>query len=184
MFKVEERSVGDPTIKYWKLTKENAMKLLDRITEEGAWRQVEDADTMWETMVECIQRSANKILGTSRRGGTKMKGAWWWNEKVKEKVKEKTEAYATFINSGMDEEKEISRVRYKAAKKVAKKVVAVVKSMTYNRLYQKLETKEGKKEVFKLARARERRTGDLGVVRCIKDENDKVLSDDAEINER
>jgi len=79
------------------------------------------------------------------------------------------------MNIGMDEEKEISRVRYKAAKKVAKKAVAVAKSMAYNRLHQKLETKEGEKELFKLARARERRTRDLGIVRCIKDENSKVL---------
>ena len=47
-----------------------------------------------------------------------------------------------------------------------------------------METKEGEKEVFKLARVRERRTMDLGVVRCIKDENGKVLSEDAEIKER
>ena len=73
------------------------------------------------------------------------------------------------MNSKTDEEKEISRVRYKAAKKIAKKVVVVATSMAYKRLYQKLETKGGEKEVFKLARARERRIRDLGVVRRIKD---------------
>jgi len=31
--------------------------------------------------------------------------------------------------------------------------------MAYDTLYQKLETKEGKKEVFKLARAREKEQG-------------------------
>jgi len=41
------------------------------------------------------------------------------------------------MNSGIDEEKESSRVRYKAAKKVAKKAGAVAKSMAYDRLYQK-----------------------------------------------
>jgi len=94
---------------------------------------------------------------------------------------EKKEAYAAFTNSGTDEEKEISRVRYKAAKRVAKKIIAVVKSMAYDRLYQKQETKEGDKEVFKLAMVRERRTRDLSVVRCIKDENGRVLFEDAEI---
>lgn len=86
------------------------------------------------------------------------------------------------MNSGTDEEKEISRVRYKAAKKIVKKVVA--KRMICNRLYQKLETKEGETEVFKLARVREKRTRDLGVVRYIKDENVKVLFEDAEIKGR
>ena len=84
----------------------------------------------------------------------------------------------------MDEEKDICRVRYKAAKKVAKKAVAVAQSRAFDRLYQKLETKEGEKEVFKLVRARKRRTRDLGVVRCIKDENRRVLCEDAGIKQR
>ena len=106
-----------------------------------------------------------------------MKGDWWWNE-VKENVKEKKDAYVTFINSGIDEEKDISRVRYKIAKKVAVKVIVIAKNMTYNRLYQKLEAKEGEKEVFKIARAREGRTRDLGGLRCIKGEDDTMLTKD------
>jgi len=88
------------------------------------------------------------------------------------------------VNSKTDEEKEISRGRYKAAKKVTKKVVTAAKSRAYDKLYRKLESKEGEKEVFKLARAKERRIRDLGVVRCIKDENGKVLSGDAVIKVR
>ena len=53
------------------------MKLAERINEEGAWRQVDDADTMLEAIADCIRSSAKEILGTSRRGGNKMKGAWW-----------------------------------------------------------------------------------------------------------
>jgi len=113
-----------------------------------------------------------------------MKGAWWWNEEVEEEVREKKEAYADFINSGVDGERDVSRARYKAVKKVAKKAVAVAKSMAYVRLYQRLETKEGENNVFKLARAREKRIKNLDVVRCIKDENGKVLFEDAEIKER
>jgi len=88
------------------------------------------------------------------------------------------------VKSEADEKREISRGRYKAAKKVAKQLVAAAKSRAYDKLYQKMETKEGEKVVLKLARARDRRTSDLGVVRCIKDENGKVLSEVAEIKER
>jgi len=56
--------------------------------------------------------------------------------------------------------------------------------MAYDRLYHRLETKEGEKAVFKLARAKERRTSDLDVMRCIKDEDGKVLFEDAAIKER
>jgi len=38
--------------------------------------------------------------------------------------------------------------------------------------------------MFKLVRDRERRTRNLGVLRCVKDENGKVLPKDVEINER
>jgi len=117
------------------------MKLAERIIEEGAWRPVEDADTMWEVMAECIRRSAKEILGNSRTGGSRINGVWWWNEEVKQKVNDKKEACTTFVNSETDEEKEISRVRYKDAKMVVKKAVAVAKSMAYDRLYHKLETK-------------------------------------------
>jgi len=88
------------------------------------------------------------------------------------------------VNRGTEEEKDISRVRYKATKKVAKKAVALAKSTAYDRFYQKLETKKGEKVVFKLVTARERRIRDLGIVRCIEDENDKVLFEDVEIKGR
>ena len=88
------------------------------------------------------------------------------------------------MNCGAVGERDASRARYEEAKKAAKKAVAVAKSMAYDRLYHRLETKEGEKAVFKLARARERRTRDLGVVRRIKDENGQVLFEDAKIKER
>jgi len=33
--------------------------------------------------------SVKEILGISKGGGCRLKGAWWWNEEVKEKVQEK-----------------------------------------------------------------------------------------------
>ena len=78
---------------------------------------------MWEVMAECIQRLVKEILGTSRRGRNKMKGAWWWNEEVKEKINEKKEAYTAFMNNETSEEKEISKVRYKVAKKKPRKLL-------------------------------------------------------------
>ena len=76
MFKVEEDESRGTRVKWWTLTKENAMLLTERITEEGAWRRVEDVDTMWKAMTDCIERSAKEVLCTSRRSGNKMEGAW------------------------------------------------------------------------------------------------------------
>ena len=62
--------------------------------------------------------------------------------------------------------------------------MAVAKKYAYERLYQKLYFKEGEKEVFKLARARERRTRDLNSVKCIKDEDGRILIEDTKLWER
>jgi len=44
---------------------------------------------MWEALAGGIRESAKKVLGISRGGGSRLEGAWWWNDKVKEKVKVK-----------------------------------------------------------------------------------------------
>ena len=87
---------------------------------------------------------------------------------MREKVKEKQKAYAALSSCTSKEEKEVREALYRDAKKVAKKAVAVAKNNAYERLYQKLESKEGEKEVFKLASAREKKSRDLGCARCIK----------------
>jgi len=53
------------------------MSLSERINEEGAWRRVEDADTIWKAMADYIRRVTKEVLGIARRGGNKMEGAWW-----------------------------------------------------------------------------------------------------------
>jgi len=42
---------------------------------------------MWVVMAQCIRRSAKEVLGISRTGRGRIRGAWWWNEEVKEKVR-------------------------------------------------------------------------------------------------
>ena len=73
---------------------------------------------------------------------------------------------------------------YKAAKNVAKKAITIAKNNAYEMLYQKLETKEGEKDAFKLARAREKKTMALGNIRCIKGEDGKILVEETKIRER
>jgi len=40
-------------------------------------------------MTNCIQRLAREVLGVSKGGSDRMKGALWWSEEVKAKVKAK-----------------------------------------------------------------------------------------------
>jgi len=54
---------------------------------------------MWDGVAQCIRRSAKKVLGISKGGGGRIRGALWWNEEGKEKVKEKQNAYAALSSS-------------------------------------------------------------------------------------
>jgi len=69
-----------------------------------------DSNKIWEEMAECIRRSTREVLGVARERSGRMKGAWWWNEEVKGKVKAKHEKYNALVGSRTDEEKEVNRV--------------------------------------------------------------------------
>ena len=92
-------------------------------------------------MIKCIRRLAKEVLAISSGGGGKIKGAWRWNEEVKEKVREKQDAYTTLIDSIMKEEVKVKRVEYKVAKKIAKNAITVANNNAFERLYQRLRTK-------------------------------------------
>jgi len=55
-----------------------------------------------------------------------MKGAWWWSEDVKKKVKAKQEKYKTLVGSRIEEEREVNKVQYRNAKREAKKAMTVI----------------------------------------------------------
>ena len=95
----------------------------------------------------------------------------WWNEEVQESIKEKKEAKKTWNKIRDKNTKKI----YKKKKSKAKKAVAVAKRRAYKDLYARLKTKKDKKELYRLARQRDRAGKDVQHVRVIKDENSNVM---------
>ncbi|VAH04446.1 unnamed protein product [Triticum turgidum subsp. durum] len=60
--------------------------------------------------------------------------------------------------------------KYKMAKKAANRVVSEARCQAYEDLYQRLGMKEGERDIYKMAKIRERKTRDIGQVKCVKDE--------------
>ena len=57
--------------------------------------------------------------------------------------------------------------KYKMVKKTAKRAVSERKGRAYEDLYRRLSTKKEEKNIYKMARARDRKTRDFNQVKCI-----------------
>ena len=124
-----------------------------------------------EQIASCIKRVAKDVLGESWGGAPLCKDTSWWNEEVKAAIKIKPDSYRDLMKNCDG----VSFERYKLTKKKAKKAVQNARAKVYKEMYEKLNTKEVKKDIYRIARIRERKTRDLCTVRCVKDEDQKVL---------
>ena len=82
--------------------------------------------------------------------------------------------------SGMQEDKE----EYQRLKRKAKKVVAEEQGKAMDEFYSKLDTREGEKEIYRIASERDRKTKDSGKVFTVKDRNGNILKESEEIKKR
>ncbi|KAI5627545.1 hypothetical protein C0J50_12902, partial [Silurus asotus] len=69
-----------------------------------------------------------------------------------------------------------SRQEYKEMRQQVKRDVAKAKKKAYEELYERLDTKEGEKDLYRLARQRERAGKDVLQVRAVKDGEGNVLT--------
>jgi hypothetical protein len=54
----------------------------------------------------------------------------------------------------------------------------------YDGLYQRFGTKEGKRDIYMMAKSRERKTRDIIQVKCIKNETKRLLTKDEDVKNR
>ncbi|GKC01325.1 ubiquinol oxidase, mitochondrial-like protein, partial [Tanacetum coccineum] len=127
-------------------------RVTEGVTPEVGGRTTTDAEQMWNRLANTIREAAKETLRVV--GG----------------------ASRTYIG----QRESTTEERYKKAKRKAKKAVARAKDKAYEDLYKRLDSKEGESDIYKIAKARQRRKIDLGSVRFIKDEDGKsIVNEDA-----
>ncbi|KAK3570685.1 hypothetical protein QTP86_025027 [Hemibagrus guttatus] len=134
----------------------------------------------WETTAEVIRETGRKVLGVSSGRMKEDKETWWWNEEVQDSIQRKRLAKKKW---DMDRTEE-NRQEYKELQRRVKREVSKAKQKAYDELYTRLDTREGEKDLYRLARQRDHDGKDVQQVRVIKDRDGRVLTSEERVQRR
>ena len=173
-----KRSV-EPRIKWWRLGEVECRRSFNREL-IAPLTSTNDVLESWSEITATIRETAKTVLGVTSCSGKPDKETWWWNKEVQESIKNKKEAKKVFDRTGQEAHWE----EYVSRRKEAKREVAKAKEDAYKDLYAKLETKEGEKDLFRIAKQRDKASKDIQHVRVIKDATGELLTGESEVLER
>ncbi|KAK3506363.1 hypothetical protein QTP70_000997 [Hemibagrus guttatus] len=165
--------------KWWKLKKEECCEEFRQKLRQALGGQVLLPDD-WETTAEVIRETGRKVLGVSSGRRKEDKETWWWNEEVQDSIQRKRLAKKKW---DMDRTEE-NRQEYKELQRRVKREVSKAKQKAYDELYTRLDTREGQKDLFRLARQRDQDGKDVQQVRVIKDRDGRVLTSEESVQRR
>ncbi|KAK3547474.1 hypothetical protein QTP86_021177 [Hemibagrus guttatus] len=165
--------------KWWKLKKEECCEEFRQKLRQALGGQVVLPDD-WETTAEVIRETGRKVLGVSSGRRKEDKETWWWNEEVQNSIQRKRLAKKKW---DMDRTEE-NRQEYKELQRRVKREVSKAKQKAYDELYTRLDTREGEKDLYSLARQRDRDGKDVRQVRVIKDRDGRVLTSEESVQRR
>ncbi|KAK3517322.1 hypothetical protein QTP70_003396 [Hemibagrus guttatus] len=175
----KKRSETEKKTKWWKLKKEECCEEFRQKLRQALGGQVVLPDD-WETTAEVIRETGRKVLGVSSGRRKEDKETWWWNEEVQDSIQRKRLAKKKW---DMDRTEE-NRQEYKELQRRVKREVSKAKQKAYDELYTRLDTREGEKDLYRLARQRDRDGKDVQQVRVIKDRDGRVLTSEESVQRR
>ncbi|KAK3572051.1 hypothetical protein QTP86_022280 [Hemibagrus guttatus] len=133
-----------------------------------------------ETTAEVIRETGRKVLGVSSGRRKEDKETWWWNEEVQDSIQRKRLAKKKWDMYRTEE----NRQEYKELQRRVKREVSKAKQKAYDELYTRLDTREGQKDLYRLARQRDQDGKHVQQVRVIKDRDGRVLTSEESVQRR
>ncbi|KAK3553997.1 hypothetical protein QTP70_019112 [Hemibagrus guttatus] len=175
----EEVKKIEKKTKWWKVKKEECCEEFRQKLRQALGGQVVLPDD-WETTAEVIRETGRKVLGVSSGRRKEDKETWWWNEEVQDSIQRKRLAKKKW---DMDRTEE-NRQEYKELQCRVKTEVSKAKQKAYDELYTRLDTREGEKDLYRLARQRDRDGKDVQQISVIKDRDGRVLTSEESVQRR
>ncbi|KAK3528569.1 hypothetical protein QTP70_003743 [Hemibagrus guttatus] len=155
-------------------------KRMDMAVVNTYFQKREEHRVTYKSGAEVIRETMRKVLGVSSGRRKEDKETWWWNEEVQDSIQRKRLAKKKW---DMDRTEE-NRQEYKELQCRVKREVSKAKQKAYEELYTKLDTREGEKDLYRLARQRDRDGKDVQQVRVIKDRDGRVLTSEESVQRR
>ena len=139
-----------------------------------------EVEEIWQELKETLRKASDEVLGRTNPGRKEHRESWWWNEDVRQVLKQKKLAFKKWQKSKLEGDKD----EYKLKRREAKKIVAIARKQGTEELYDDLETKEGEKRIYRIEKARQREREETGNIDIIKDKEGKMLFDEDKISLR
>ncbi|KAK3512387.1 hypothetical protein QTP70_007966 [Hemibagrus guttatus] len=155
-------------------------KRMDMAVVNTYFQKREEHRVTYKSGAEVIRETGRKVLGVSSGRRKEDKETWWWNEEVQDSIQRKRLAKKKW-DMDMTEE---NRQEYKELQRRVKREVSKAKQKAYDELYTRLDTREGEKDLYRIARQRDRDGKDVQQVRFIKDRDGRVLTSEESVQRR
>ena len=102
----------------------------------------------WTIFAETVKGKGSEHCGvTTGSKSMQKREAWWWNTTVQEAIARKKRMFKKWQQSKAQED----HAAYKEANREAKRTVALERARAAQELYEKLDTREGEKDIHRLA---------------------------------
>ncbi|KAF7705603.1 hypothetical protein HF521_020889, partial [Silurus meridionalis] len=137
--------------------------------------EMEEKERFWselDEVVDGVPRKERLVIGADFNGHVGEGNRGDEEVMVQESIRRKRLAKQKWDRQS-DEK---SRQEYKEMRQQVKRDVAKAKEKAYEELYERLDTKEGEKDLYRLARQRDRAGKDVLQVRAVKDGEGNVLT--------
>ena len=142
------------------------------------FQEEDNIDEMWRKIKETIMKAAEEICG-KKRVNTGKKSTKWWNEELKQIVKEKKDSWKKFLRTGHMED----YTEYIHKRNEAKNAVRKAKEESWNKFGNEVENnyKENKKAFWNTIKNLRGKSGRR--IRNIRNEENKIESQQGKIME-
>jgi len=136
----------------------------------------------WQLFKATLTDIIKTECGTRRSGKGQRKGTAWWNDTVKQAVKEKKKLFKKWSTTKQDEDYEM----YRLARKECKRTVKEAKDLSWRQFGEDLADKceQSSRAFYKLVKTYRTREEPFDPTSIINDRNGNPLSDKEEVNIR